>query len=70
MKFQTSKSSTSLSSRALEEVNTQFPESAAVFVTYRDLIDGREAWWRHGPFGQFLGIEARSASATAGRIYG
>ncbi|CAK8995416.1 unnamed protein product [Durusdinium trenchii] len=51
-----------VSSAEFNEVNNRFPESAAVYVQYRDIIDGREAWWKAGPFGQFLGIEARTAS--------
>lgn len=46
----------------IKEVHSQFQETAWVSVEYRDIIDGLESWWRAGPFGQFLGIEARTSS--------
>ena len=51
-----------VSAAEFNEINDQFPESSAVTVDFRDLIDGREGWWQSGPFGQFLGIEARTGS--------
>ena len=51
-----------VSNAEFNQVNDQFPESSAIYVQFRDIIDGREAWWRTGPFGQFLGIEARTGS--------
>ena len=51
-----------VSAAEFNEINDRFPESAAVNVDFRDLIDGRESWWQSGPFGQFLGIEARTGS--------
>ena len=46
----------------VKEVRSKFQEAAWVSVEYRDIIDGLESWWRAGPFGQFLGIEARTSS--------
>lgn len=46
----------------VKEVHSKFQEAAWVSVEYRDIIDGLESWWRAGPFGQFLGIEARTSS--------
>ena len=51
-----------VSAAEFNQINDRFPESAAVNVDFRDLIDGRESWWQSGPFGQFLGIEARTGS--------
>jgi len=39
-------------------VNDRFPVSSAKMVTFRDLIDNRESWFRDGPFGGNLGIDA------------
>ena len=51
-----------VSAAEFNEINDRFPETPAVIVEFRDLIDGRESWWQSGPFGQFLGIEARTGS--------